>query len=118
MNTAKVRARTASGRVTQSYRLYKLFSKKNRSATREQIANALKLKPNYVGSYLAEFKRVYGAKVEYDSNKERYVLKNKPFVPPDGLAGRKPLPSPKSRGRAARVRRERTSQESPAQTTQ
>ncbi len=90
MNTVKTHS--PKGRVTQSYKLYRLLNRKSRSATREQIASTLNLKPAYVGSYLSEFKRVYGARVKYDNIKERYFLKNQVTVPKTGLAGRKPLP--------------------------
>jgi len=78
-----------SGRTTQSFRLHSLFKKKNNSISRNQITTALKLDPEAVGSYLAEFKRVYGAKVNFDRIKHRYILKNKINVPRNGIAGRR-----------------------------
>jgi hypothetical protein len=81
-------------RVTQSYRLYSLFAKKSkdrRYITREKIMKTLNLKPQYVGSYISEFKRVYGADVVYNKSKDRYELRNQIKVPKAGLAGRQAL---------------------------
>jgi hypothetical protein len=93
-NVKPVRVHSSKGRETQSYRLYKLFGKKNRTGvSRDEITKTLNVKPEYVGSYLAEFKRVYGADVNYNADRARYELKNQNRlnVPKEGSAGRKSL---------------------------
>lgn len=62
---------------TRSQTLFKILSKRRRNgATVEDLAEATGLKTTYLGSYLAEFKRVYGAKVKYHRQNKRYLLTN------------------------------------------
>lgn len=94
---------------TQSYKLYKLFKNKRnrRGVTVEQMATATGLKPAYMGSYLNELKRVYGAQISYDTTNKRYTLgKGKLQIPPQGLAGRRPQIIKADRVRPRRTHRQ------------
>lgn len=53
-----------------------LRANRKRGAKIEQLVEATELKTSYMGSYMAEFKRVYGANVEYNKTTKRYKLKN------------------------------------------
>lgn len=86
-NTARpVAQRSARGRVTQSFKLYQLLSRKG-AATSNELAKVIGRPPHQTSVYVAELTRVYGAKIVYDTNTRRYILQNKVDVPPQGVAG-------------------------------
>lgn len=65
-----------SRKETRSQTLFKILSKRRKGATVEDLAEATGLKASYLGSYISEFKRVYGAKVKYRKQTKRYHLSN------------------------------------------
>lgn len=82
----------SSRKVSQSFRLYQLFTGAGETGvTAGQIARKIKMKKLVIGSYLAEFKRVYGATVNFDRKTGKYTLTNaqEVAVPKAGSAGRR-----------------------------
>lgn len=73
-------------KVTQSYKLYALLSK--RARTRNQIAQALKVNPVSVGGYIFDLNRLYGVRVRYDRDAKTYALKNRVKIPRAGVRER------------------------------
>lgn len=82
---------TGVGEKTQSAKLYRYFINHEGVATTRGLSTTLGLGVNgkNMGSYLSEFRRVYGAVVEYDRDTKRYYLRNmnEIHVPSHGVRG-------------------------------
>lgn len=76
---------------TQSFKLFKLF-RAGKTVTLSQMAKALKVNPSYVGSYVSEFVRVYGAKIEHTPWTQEWRMTNTIDVPAGGSMGRRKPP--------------------------
>lgn len=75
MSTNETQA--TESKTTKSQAIFNtLRANRKRGAKIEQLTEATGLRTSYMGSYMAEFKRVYGANVEYNKTTRRYKLKN------------------------------------------
>lgn len=77
MSTENTQTTEVTSKATKSQLIFNtLRANRKRGAKIEQLTAATGLPTNYMGSYMAEFKRVYGANVEYNKVSKRYKLKN------------------------------------------